>query len=398
MAWLDKYFTSKNYGTIQDEGADVAPQPTLDFVGTGVSVTNDDANAKSIVTITAGGGSVDFDAVKDALAAANTAVDFNGQALTGLDDPTNAQDAATKAYVDASAGSVTASSTTTFTNKSISGSTNTLTNVAISTAVSGLGANVATFLGTPSSANLAAAITDETGSGALVFGTSPTIASPTISSPSFGSSNLTTTGNILAAGYFYTGSGNVASAGNVRLQNTHSIRARNAANSADVCFAQYSVGDTLYIGLDSGFASQAFSLIQGASFSMYFAVASNYYIHLESSEVRAGYPIVGDATAYGVHGQVTSAHTDANYTVPSGEYKYYTIKFNTACSAGRTITFPAPGSDAAAYEKEVVNGSGQTLTFTTGAGATKTLATGLAVKIRFTSSEGCKYASDTYTP
>lgn len=40
-------------------------------------------------------------------------------------------------------------------------------------------AAVATFLGVPSSANLAAAVTDETGSGALVFGTSPTLADPT---------------------------------------------------------------------------------------------------------------------------------------------------------------------------------------------------------------------------
>jgi hypothetical protein len=42
-------------------------------------------------------------------------------------------------------------------------------------------ANVATFLATPTSANLAAAVTGETGSGALVFGTSPTITTPTIS-------------------------------------------------------------------------------------------------------------------------------------------------------------------------------------------------------------------------
>lgn len=53
--------------------------------------------------------------------------------------------------------------------------------VAIGSDVSGLAAGVAAFLATPSSANLASAITDETGSGALVFGTSPTIASPTIS-------------------------------------------------------------------------------------------------------------------------------------------------------------------------------------------------------------------------
>jgi hypothetical protein len=55
------------------------------------------------------------------------------------------------------------------------------TGLPISTGVSGLGAGIATFLGTPSSANLDTAVTDDTGSGALVFGTSPTITSPTLS-------------------------------------------------------------------------------------------------------------------------------------------------------------------------------------------------------------------------
>jgi len=60
------------------------------------------------------------------------------------------------------------------------------TGLPISTGVSGLGANVATFLATPSSANLAAALTDETGTGALVFATSPTLVTPisaTLTSP-----------------------------------------------------------------------------------------------------------------------------------------------------------------------------------------------------------------------
>jgi hypothetical protein len=56
-----------------------------------------------------------------------------------------------------------------------SGTMTNCTGLPISTGVSGLGSNVATFLATPSSANLASAVTDETGSGALVFGTSPTI-------------------------------------------------------------------------------------------------------------------------------------------------------------------------------------------------------------------------------
>ncbi len=50
--------------------------------------------------------------------------------------------------------------------------------------ITGLGTGVAAFLATPSSANLAAAVTDETGSGALVFATSPTLVTPALGTPS----------------------------------------------------------------------------------------------------------------------------------------------------------------------------------------------------------------------
>ena len=52
--------------------------------------------------------------------------------------------------------------------------------------ITGLGTGVATFLATPTSANLAAAVTDETGSGALVFATSPTLVTPALGTPSSG--------------------------------------------------------------------------------------------------------------------------------------------------------------------------------------------------------------------
>ena len=64
-----------------------------------------------------------------------------------------------------------------------SGTLTNATGLPISTGVSGLGTNVATFLGTPSSANLASAVTDETGSGALVFANSPTLVTPTLGTP-----------------------------------------------------------------------------------------------------------------------------------------------------------------------------------------------------------------------
>lgn len=53
------------------------------------------------------------------------------------------------------------------------------TGLPVSTGISGLGTGVATFLTTPSSSNLAAAITDETGTGALVFSSSPTFSGTT---------------------------------------------------------------------------------------------------------------------------------------------------------------------------------------------------------------------------
>jgi hypothetical protein len=60
------------------------------------------------------------------------------------------------------------------------------------TGITSFGAGIATFLGTPSSENLAAAVTNETGSGALVFATSPTFVTPILGTPQSGvATNLT---------------------------------------------------------------------------------------------------------------------------------------------------------------------------------------------------------------
>jgi len=76
------------------------------------------------------------------------------------------------------------------------------------TGITSLGSGVATFLGTPSSANLASAVTDETGSGALVFGTSPTLSSPVLGTPVSGNLSSCT-----ADGTNDVGTNNVAAVG-----------------------------------------------------------------------------------------------------------------------------------------------------------------------------------------
>ena len=68
------------------------------------------------------------------------------------------------------------------------------------TGVSGLGTGVAAFLATPLSANLKIAVTDETGSGALVFATSPSLTTPILGTPAAGSILTNCTGLPLTTG------------------------------------------------------------------------------------------------------------------------------------------------------------------------------------------------------
>jgi hypothetical protein len=82
-----------------------------------------------------------------------------------------------------------------------SGVTGTLPVANGGTGITSFGSGVATFLGTPSSANLAAAVTDETGSGALVFATSPTLVTPALGTPASGVLSNTTVDGTNKVGY-----------------------------------------------------------------------------------------------------------------------------------------------------------------------------------------------------
>lgn len=86
-----------------------------------------------------------------------------------------------------------------------SGTLTNCTGLPVSTGITGLGTGVATFLATPSSANLAAAVTDETGSGALVFANTPTLVTPVLGAAT--GTSLATSGGVNISGQTVPASG-----------------------------------------------------------------------------------------------------------------------------------------------------------------------------------------------
>lgn len=115
------------------------------------------------------------------------------------------------------------------------GQVTSVTNTTITPAVgsiTGLGTGVATFLATPTSANLAAAVTNETGSGALVFATSPTLVTPILGTPTSGDFS---TGTFTWPTFNQNTSGTAAG-----------LSATLVATSGGTGQSSYAVGDLLY--------------------------------------------------------------------------------------------------------------------------------------------------------
>lgn len=229
--------------------------------------------------------------------------------------------------------------------------------------LTGTGTGINTWLATPSSANLAAAVTDETGTGSLVFGTGPTISRPIIDNPrlgytttatSAGTTVLTSASNYLN---FFTGTQThtvqLPDVSTIPLGTRYDIE-NNSTGLLTVTSSGTNTVATIPTGV-SGFCTSI--LTSGSTASSWdfeydgFATITGTGSAVLSNTPTLTTPVLGVATATSINGtsipsSKTLVDTDSSQALTNKTLTAPIVTFSINAQTGTTYT--AVLSDAAA--------------------------------------------------
>jgi len=221
-----------------------------------------------------------------------------------------------------------------------SGTLTNATGLPVATGISGLGTGVATFLATPSSANLAAALTDETGTGAAVFATSPTLVTPALGTPASGimtnvtgtaagltAGNVTTNANLTGA---VTSVGNATSLGSFTSANLATALTDETGSGSAVFATSPTLTTPVISTINDANGNEVLVLVPVTSATDYVAiqngigVGSPLHIYADGSSANTGMHIQPKGTGL--------------VTISDGLDNNKGIRFRSSASAASTIT------------------------------------------------------------
>lgn len=237
------------------------------------------------------------------------------------------------------------------------------------TGITSFGTGVATWLGTPSSANLAAAVTDETGTGALVFANTPTLVTPvlgvasattinkvTLTAPATGSTLTVADGKTLTASNTLTFTGTDSSSvafgtGGTVAYTANKLSAFAATTSSELAGVISDETGTGVLVFNSSPTLTTPRLSGSSTGYTSFASAntgsSNYTVTFPAETMTVGYkniPPVGTKTgsysiAVGDVGKYVQVSTGGSITIPDSVFAEGDVVsiFNNT-SSGITIT------------------------------------------------------------
>jgi len=206
-----------------------------------------------------------------------------------------------------------------------SGTLTNATGLPVTSGISGLGSGVATFLATPSSANLASALTDETGTGANVFAGSPTLTG------TVAAVNINASGTVTSAAFVGPITGNVT--GNV----TGNASTATLASSATAL----ATGRTIALTGDVTGTSGSFDGTANASITA--AIAANTIVNddINASAAIALSKLAVDPLARANHTGTQTASTISD--------------FDTQVRTSRLDQMTAPNTSLSINSQKLVN-------------------------------------------
>lgn len=224
------------------------------------------------------------------------------------------------------------------------------------------GTGVATWLATPSSANLAAAVTGETGSGALVFGTSPTIATPSLT----GTVDMAS-GSAIA----FTGATAPATSGLLRTPYaaTQTIWGARASDTNTYALLSFIAADNWQLGHSSAFNADitgSTTTIVGTS-AVAFWGGGVLALRSVGTNINAALPIAGYASGSAPFRmkRAALAMTNGSNTAAAALYESPFIDLTTASGTPTELVLPNTADSAF----NIKNGTGFAINIRKAAGS-----------------------------